>query len=570
MSNRAFPRHFVLADDALSEWSQINPYMTDLAARPVTTPEELNQWLLDWSELAACIDEVGTDRYVRMTCQTDDAERKRMYLDYVENIEPRCKPRWHALRKKYVETPHRRDLPRRRFEVFDRGAANAVELFREENVALQVEEARLEQRYQEITGAMTVTYDGAERTLQQLAPYLERPQRETRQEVWTLMSQRRLRDADTLADLFGELFRLRHKMAVNAGLPDFRAYAFKAKERFDYTPDDCLAFHDAVEKRCVPLLRAQHDQRKERLALDMLRPWDLAVDVTGRPPLKPFESSEELIRKCAAVFDRIDPDLSEQFREMAAARDLDLDSRKGKAPGGYQSTFQESRRPFIFMNAVGIQRDVRTLLHECGHAFHALSSRDEPLVHYRSAPIEFAEVASMGMELLALDHLDVFYDGESEDLDRAKRQQLEGIVSILPWVATIDAFQHWMYTHPDHTPEARRDRWLQLHERFGGLEDYSGHEETLERGWQRQLHLFLAPFYYIEYGIAQIGALQVWRNARSNRGRALADYRKALALGGSRPLPELYAAANIRFDFSVETLSPLMDDLEAELASLST
>ncbi len=563
----AYPRQFVEADDSLSAWSQIKSYMADLTDRPVSSPQDLNQWLLDWSELAACIDEVGTDRYVSMTCQTDDAERKQAYLDFVENIEPKCKPKWHALHCKYVKSPRRKELPEQRFQVFDRAAANAVELYRDENVALQVDEAKLEQEYQEIMAAMTVTYDGEERTLQQLSPYLERTDRSTRQDVWELMSQRRLRDADALDTLFGKLFTLRHRMAVNAGLSDYRAYAFKAKERFDYTPEDCIAFHEAIEKTCVPLLRERQASRKERLGVDRLRPWDLAVDVKGRAPLRPFPSSGELIDKCATIFDRIDPELSAQFRAMADACDLDLDSRKGKAPGGYQSTYQESRRPFIFMNAVGLQRDVRTLLHECGHAFHAIACRDEPLVHYRSAPIEFAEVASMAMELLALDQLDVFYDGE--DLDRAKRHQLDGIVSILPWVATIDAFQHWMYTNPDHTPAARTDEWLRLHERFGGSEDYTGYDETLARSWQRQLHLYQVPFYYIEYGIAQIGALQVWRNAKRNRGRALADYRGALALGGSRPLPELYAAAGIDFSFSAETIGPLIEDLQSELAKLA-
>ena len=565
MASSEFPRQFVRPTDALDDWPQIEPYFQLLLAAGIDSAEKLNQWLLDWSELAACLDEEGTGRYVRMTCQTDDAERKQAYLDFVENIEPRCKPLWHEIDKKFTAAALDA-LPAKRFEVFTRGTRNRVELFRDENVALEVQEAKLEQRYQEISGAMTVEYDGRERTLQQLSVYLERTDREVREDVWNLSTQRRLADADVLDDIFDELFRLRHQMARNAGLPDYRAYAFKRKERFDYTPDDCLAFHEAVERTCVPLLRQLHDRRRRNLAVDTLRPWDLIVDETGRPPLRPFDSPAELTDKCRAIFTAVHPDLGEQFLDMTRRGDLDLESRKGKAPGGYQSTFHESRRPFIFMNAVGMHRDVRTLIHEGGHAFHSLACRDEPLVQYRSAPIEFAEVASMGMEMLALDAYDVFYEGD--DLARAKRMQLEGVVNVLPWIATIDAFQHWMYTNPEHTRDQRRQQWLALHERFGGPEDYTNHEQALARSWQKQLHLFEVPFYYIEYGIAQLGALQVWRNAMKSKGHAVDAYRRALALGGSRPLPELFAAADIAFDFSADTLAPLMDLVQTQLDAL--
>lgn len=566
MASVEFPRHFVRAGDSLSEWPQISPYFDKLRTHPIDNPQRLNDWLLGWSELEACVDEVGKRRYVAMTCQTDDAQRKQAYLDFVEHIEPKCKPMWHAIHEKYASSAARDKLSPERFEVFDRCVVNAVELFREENVPLQVEEAKLEQRYQEVTSAMTVMYDGSEQTLQRLATYLERTDRKVRREVWELSAERRFKDAGELENIFDALFKLRHQIALNAGMSDYRAYAFKAKERFDYTPEDCLAFHDAVEKTCVPLMRAQLAYRKRLMGLDELRPWDLSVDVKGRPPLKPFEDSRELVDGCTRIFDKIDAELATQFHEMTRRGDLDLESRKGKAPGGYQSTFQESRRPFIFMNAVGMLRDVRTLLHECGHAFHAMACRHDPLVHYRSAPIEFSEVASMGMEMLAYEHLDEFFKGE--DLNRAKRNQLEGIVGILPWIATIDAFQHWMYTNPMHTREQRTEQWLALHGRFGGTENYSGFEHVLASNWQRQLHLFEVPFYYIEYGIAQLGALQVWRNAKRDHGKALTSYRRALSKGGSLPLPALFETAGIRFDFSVETLGPLMDLVQKELESI--
>ncbi len=567
MSSREYKRQFVKPGMELSTWPVIGPYCDQLQTASPSTPAQLNEWLLDWSELSACVDEAGTDRYVKMTCQTDSEERKQAYIDFVETVEPKCKPVWHALNEQYVRTREQVPLPEERFAVFDRSVSSRVKLFREENVKLQVDEAKLEQQYQEAIGAMTVTYEGKEQTLQQLSTHLEKTDRAVREEVWRLITDRRMKDGDRLDQIFDDLFALRHRIAQNADKPNFMDYAFKSKERFDYTPADCVAFHEAVEKACVPLMRAEQTRRKELLGVDTLRPWDLAVDPKGRSPLTPFADATELVDKCGRIFDRLDPELADQFREMAQRGWLDLESRKGKAPGGYQSTYHEERRPFIFMNAVGLQRDVRTLIHEAGHAFHAFASRDEPLINYRSAPMEFAEVASMGMEMFAYEYFDEFYEGE--DLVRAKRQQLEGIVSLFPWVATIDAFQHWMYTHPEHTRDERRAAWLSLLDRFGGVEDWTGIEGARERSWHRQLHLFEVPFYYIEYGIAQLGALQLWQNAKRNRGETLEQYRHALSLGGSRPLPELFEAAGIRFDFSTATLKPLMDAVQAELESLA-
>ncbi len=561
-----FPREFVADDARLNSWSEIEGYFTALENEAVDSGEAVLGWLLRQSELASCIDEVGTDRYVRMTCQTDDDARKRAYLEFVEEIEPKCKPRWYELDRRYVEMIARFG-PMERLAVLDRSVRNQLELFREENIPLEVEEARYQQKYQELIGAMMVTYDGRELTLPQLGVFLESPDRGVRQEVWELSVRRRMQDGDAIEDIFDELFKLRHAMAGNANLPDYRALAFKKRERFDYNADDCLAFHKAIEETCVPLVRTLHETRRKSLGVETLRPWDLSVDVKNRPSLKPFEDVDELVSKCRTIFDRLDPELGRMFQAMSDGGELDLDSRKGKAPGGYQSTYHESRRPFIFMNSVGLQRDVRTLIHEAGHAFHAVFCRNEPLIHYRSSPIEFAEVASMGMEMLAYEHFDVFYEGE--ELRRAKRQQLEGIVTLFPWVATIDAFQHWMYTHPGHTRDERCEAWMGLHERFGGLEDYAGYEDVPLRSWQRQLHLFEVPFYYVEYGIAQLGALQLWRHSREDLSKALAGYRSALSLGGSRPLPELFAAAGLKFDFSSETLGPLMDLVQSELELLA-
>jgi oligoendopeptidase F len=566
MASRQFARRFVREGDELSTPAGIEPYFDQLAARELPDAAALVRWLEDYSELMACIDEVRTDRYVRMTCQTDDPARKAAYLEFVESVEPRVKPRCHELNVKYTNCPASAALPKDRYHVLDRGIRAQVALFREENVALEVEEAKLEQQYQELSGAQTVEFDGREQTLQQLAVYAERTDRAIRQAAWEAESTRRLADAAALEDIFDEMIRLRHRIALNADCRDYREFAFKAKQRFDYTPADCESFHAAVERAAVPLMRAMLEERRQLLGLESLRPWDTQVDVKGRAPLKPFATADDLCNKASAAFHRVDPVLGAQFDEMRREGYLDLESRKGKAPGGYQSTYEESRRPFIFMNAVGVQRDVATLLHEGGHAFHTYAARNDNLVAYRSSPIEFAEVASFGMEMLSMDALDEFYRGD--DLARAKRTKLEGIVGLLPWVATVDAFQHFLYTRPTHTRAERRAEWLSLRKRFGGIVDYSGYEEALAFSWQRQLHLFQVPFYYIEYGIAKLGALQVWHNAMTDRPMATRKYREALALGGSRPLPELFAAAGAKFEFTEQTIQPLMALLQREINKL--
>ena len=342
--------------------------------------------------------------------------------------------------------------------------------------------------------------------------------------------------------------------------------AFKSKGRFDYTPKECFAFHEAIAELAVPLARDLQQRRQRLLGVDRLRPWDLSVDVKNRPPLKPFSDAATLVDKCQTIFKKLDAGLGKEYDLLRQHRLLDLDSRKGKAPGGYQCSLEETRLPFIFMNAVGLHRDVTTMLHEAGHAFHALAVRDEPLIQYRSAPMEFCEVASMSMELLAAPHLNEFYS--EEDAARANRSHLEGIITVLCWVATIDAFQHWVYTHPGHRREDRRAQWIALQDRFGGIEDYSGYEEARAYMWHRQLHLFTGPFYYIEYGIAQLGALQLWLQAKKSSKQAISNYRRALSLGGSRPLPELFKAAKLKFDFGPKTVKPLAKALEQELKEL--
>ena len=588
------PRKFVPAKIDLGDWPQIAPLFDQLERRAAeaNSAAALEQWLLDWSELNAALDEEASRRYIAMTCHTDNADAEKAYLHFVEHVEPHLKPRQFALEKIYVAHPQRGklleisvpildpasadgaephlglrlELQAPRYEIFDRDVKNHVELFRPENVALETEEAKLSQQYQKLIGAQTVTFRGEEKTLVQMGRYLEEPDRALRQEAWETVAKRRLQDADKCEEIFDALIKLRTQIAKNAGFDNYRDYAFRQKCRFDYTPENCFQFHDAIESEIMPAVREIQDERKRQLKLEKLRPWDLAVDPQNRAPLKPFAQVDEMVSRTQKIFGSLDAELATDFRQLQDLKLLDLDNRKGKAPGGYQQNLSEARVPFIFMNAIGLQRDVETLLHEAGHAFHAQATRDEDLYAYRGAPIEFCEVASMAMELLGNEFLEEFYS--TPEANRARKTHLEGIIGFFPWMATVDAFQHWIYTHAGHTRAERKAAYLKLMDRFGGDVDFSGYEEMRAHSWHRQLHIFIHPFYYVEYGIAQLGALQVWANSKADKAKALNDYKKSLALGGSRPLPELFAAAGCKFQFDAATIKPLIQLANSELKKL--
>ena len=565
------PRRFVPAQINLGDWEQIVPLLVRLedASPKCATLGAFEQWLLDAGELSAALDEESSRRYITMTCHTDDPAAEKSYLDFVENIEPELKPKQFQLAQLYLQHPLRPALlaeKKARYEVFDRNTQLHVELFREENVPLETEESKLSQQYQKLAGSLTVNFRGEEKTLVQMGRYFEEPDRALREEAWMLVAKRRLQEAEKFEEYFEGLMNLRERIAKNAGFKNYLEYAFRARGRFDYTPEDCLRFHEAIEREVMPALRELQARRRQQLSVEKLRPWDLSVDPLNRAALKPFVEVEQMVERTQGVFNRLDATLGGEFKLMRDLRLLDLANRKGKAPGGYQSTLAESRLPFIFMNAVGLQRDVDTMLHEAGHAFHALATRNEDFYAYRNAPIEFCEVASMAMELLGNEFLEEFYS--PTDADRARRTHLEGIINIFPWIAAVDAFQHWIYSHPGHTRAERTAAWIALMDRFGGDADWSGHEAARANMWHRQLHIFIHPFYYVEYGIAQLGALQVWANSKRDKVRALADYKRGLALGGSRPLPELFAAAGCPFDFSRETVKPLMELVRNELAKL--
>jgi oligoendopeptidase F len=557
---------FIPATLDATQWSQLEPLYQKLLDRTLKCANCLEGLILDRSELDAAAAEAEANLYIAMTCHTDDADIKARFLKFVEEVDPNLKRVGFDLDRKIVESPHASALDQARYGTLLRSLKQEVKLFRAENVPLQTEVTKLDQQYSEINGAMTVQFDGTERTLPQMARFLEETDRARREASWRVVAERRLQDVTRIDAIYDEMLQLRAKMAANAGYPNFRDFQHDRLQRFDYTPAHCAAFHEAVEKTCVPLARRMHERRAKALGLTALRPWDLKVDVKGRSPLRPFEGADQMVERTSKVYHRMDSELAQMFDSMRGGGCLDLDSRKGKAPGGYQYQRQLSRVPFIFMNAAGMHRDLTTMVHEAGHAFHSLLSKDDPILAYRGSPMEFAEVASMSQELLTLPYLEEFFS--TADAERARRELLEGVISMLPWIAQIDAFQHWVYLNPGHSSAERTKAWLDLDARFGGALDWSGIEGSRAHMWQRQLHLFGMPFYYIEYGIAQLGSLQLWLASKKSEKDALAAYKRALTLGGSKPLPELFAAAGLRFDFGPATVQSLMDAVGAELDRL--
>ncbi len=561
------PKRSFLPDEfTVTTWDALKPFAEALLARPVQTQHELQQWLRDRSEFESVLAEDLGWRYIRMTCFTDNPEYSQAYQDFVQNIQPNLAPVSDQLNKKVLASPALGALEKREeHRILIRNLKKETEIFREENVPLFTEITTQTQRYAQLSGAMTVTIDGQELTLPQAGVLLQSTDRAKREEVYRKITDRRLHDKVALDVLFTHLVDLRHRVALNAGFGNFRDYMFRAYGRFDYTPRDCFNFHEAVAHEVVPLLNSLARERQQKLKVPVLRPWDKAVDAEGRPPLKAFDGGTDLTEKSIAAFTRLDPFLGQCLSTMRTMGHLDLESRKGKAPGGYNYPLAEIGVPFIFMNATSTQRDMTTLMHEGGHAVHNFLTKDLPLADFKSPPMEVAELASMSMELLSMDQWHLFFP-TPEDCQRAQRDQLEDILETLPWVATIDAFQHWIYENPAHTSAQRKEAWLRTFDRFSDDQtDWSGLEEGKEYLWQKQLHLYEVPFYYIEYGMAQLGAIAVWRNYKEDPARGLQGYLNALKLGNTRTIPEIYAAAGIRFDFSRAYIRELMHFVSTEL-----
>ena len=563
---------FIPEDFDASSWKNIEPYVNDLIQRNLSCSNCLEKLISDSSNLAEHISETGALLYIGMTCDTENETKKNDFLNFVENVRPKLSKFSNKLNRRIAEHPSVGDLPDR-YDLMIRGIKSDIEIFREENIPLGVEQTKLVTKAQGITGGMTVEFEGEERTFPEMKAFLESNNRSVREKAWKSMVSRWMNDSEELSEIFDDLIKIRHEIAINAGFDSYTNYMFKAMHRFDYTVEDCLTFHNSIEKVCMPIVREINEKRRSSFNLEVLSPWDVneksgsGPDIEGKNPLRPFENVEEMVQKLSELFHKMSGDLGNKFDKLIEMDTLDLETRKGKAPGGYQYYLEKSRVPFIFMNAAGLQGDLETMIHESGHAFHSLYCGHLDLIDERNYPIEFAEVASMSMELLTQDEWHIFYDNDDE-VNRAILSHLEGVVFLLPWIATIDAFQHWIYANPNHTREERTEYWLSLRDRFGSKMDWKDNEDFRELSWQQQGHLFGVPFYYIEYGIAQLGALQLWQTHRKSPEKALKDYENAMKLGNTKILPELFAAAELKLGFDEKHVDSLINEVKIAMTEV--
>src|SRR5215831_17325009 len=527
-------RHFVPEDFKITTWEALEPYFKNLLERKLTSKQDLEKWLKDMSELEAVVSEDVCWRQIRMTCDTENKELEQAFVFFVTELQPRIQPYADKLNRKLIESPFIKELDTQGYFTYLRSVKKSIELFREENIPIQSEISVLQQQFGVIAGKMTISVNGQEYTLQQAAKFLENHDRNLREEVYRKINERRLQDKEALNNLFSTLVSKRDQVAKNAGFENYRDYKFKELGRFDYNKEDCYQFHESVKRHVLPLVNQIYERKKKKLGLDTLRPWDLEAEPEGVQPLNPFKTGNELLEKTILCFQQVRSFFADCLKRMATMKHLDLDSRKGKAPGGYNCPLAETGGPFIFMNAAGQMSDVTTMVHEGGHAVHSFLAHPLELSAFKEYPMEIAEVASMAMELFSMDHWDVYFTNPA-DLLRAREHQLERVITIFPWIATIDKFQHWVYENPNHTEDDRSANWMRILNEFTSpVIDFTGLEENRRFAWQRQLHLFEVPFYYIEYGIAQLGAIGLWKQFKENRDKALNNYTSALALGGTK------------------------------------
>jgi oligoendopeptidase F len=552
----------------VTDWQSIEPFFKELLSREIASGNDLEKWLKDLSELEAVITEDLCWRQIKMTCDTTDKKLEESFNYFCMEIQPKIQPYAFELNKKFIHSPFTGGLDKGKYFTYLRSVKKQIDLFREENIPLQAELAVLQQHYGMITGKMTVEVGGQVYTLQQAAKFFESPDRDLRREVFLKINERRLEDRDALNTLFNQLIEIRNKEAVQAGFENYRDFKFRELGRFDYTKEDTFQFHNSVREHVVPLVRKINQRKRGKLKLEVLRPWDTEAEPEGTHPLTPFATGKELLDKTIECFTRLRPFFGDCLRTMDSMKHFDLESREGKAPGGYNMPLAESGAPFIFMNAARSMHDVTTLVHEGGHAVQSFLTHSLELNAFKEYPMEIAEVASMAMELFSMDYWDVFFENR-EDLKRAREHQLERVITIFPWIAIIDKFQHWIYENPRHTIEERSQQWTQIFYEFSdGIIDFTGLERFVENSWQKQLHLFEVPFYYIEYGIAQLGAIGLWMQYKKDPSLALDHYEQALRLGGTRTLPELYQAAGLKFDFSPENIRTLMEFVNHEMEKL--
>jgi len=561
-------RGFVSSNLTISAWSDVESYFNDLLNREINSVNALELWMKNRSELDAVLEEELAWRYIKMNCNTEDAGLADSFNLFVSEIEPKAHTLSNELDKKFTNNPFFENLDKQKYFILVRNTKNSLELFREANVELHAQLQQESQEYGVICSKQMIEHEGKELTLQQAAVYLKELDRDVRQSVYMKLSERRLQDAEVLNLLLDKLIAKRHTIAQNAGYTSYVEYRFKELGRFDYTQDDCNDFHASVQKFVLPLVKQLQEHRKLKLGIDDLRPWDTEVDTDNQAPLKPFIDSEDLLQKAITCFDEIDSQFGEYLRIMKQNGHFDLESRKGKAPGGFNYPLYESNAPFIYMNAAGTLRDVETMVHEGGHAVHSFLSADLELVDFKGLPSEVAELASMSMELISMEHWHHYFTNEV-DLKRAKRSQLEGIIAILPWIMIVDAFQNHLYSHIGETFEERTIAWNKILNDFSdSIVNWTGLEQFRNISWQKQLHIFEVPFYYIEYGISQLGAISIWKNYKQNPQETIAKYKLALSLGYTVSIKEIYQTAGIRFDFSADYISELLAFVSAELKSL--
>lgn len=550
------------------KWENLSPIFDELLNRKLETLTDLEQWLRDKSELEAALEEDFAWRYIRMSCDTNNEKLVQDFQYFATEIEPKISPIANELNIKLINHELVDELDPEKYFVYLRAIRKSLEIYRKENIELFTSLQVSQQKYQAISGAMSVHLNDQEYTLEQAATFLKDVDRQVREDAWRAIQTRRLVAKDELNILFDELVAMRHQVSVNAGFENFRDYMFQALGRFDYTAKDCYEFAEAIEKEVVPILAEQAHRRAEALGEEVLKPWDMEVNTSGKPALKPFSSGEELIDKTITCFNRIDPKLGEMLSTMKANNLFDVESRKGKAPGGYNYPLAETGAPFIFMNSANSLRDLTTMVHEGGHAVHTFLTAGLELNDFKHCPSEVAELASMSMELMSMDNWDVYFENE-EDLIRAKREQLVDVLKTLPWVAVIDQFQHWIYTNPAHNAADREAAFKQIYARFGaGFTNWDDLDQQFGNLWQKQLHLFEVPFYYIEYAIAQLGAIAIYKNYKENPELAIKQYLDALSLGYTKPMNEIYETAGIKFDFSVGYVEELATFIKGELAKL--
>ena len=562
-------RSFVAENLVIDSWEKIKPSFEDLVNRSIDTKENYKKWLVDKSELEAVLEEDAAWRYIKMTIDTRKVELSEAYTFFVTKIQPELAPFEDKLNKKMIDSAFFSEFNTDQdYQIYFRSVKTALELCREENIAIEAEINEKSQLFGSISAAQTIEHKGETLTMQKASSLLKETDEALRKEIFEKMSTRRSEDIDQLDKLYTDLIERRHQVAVNAGFANYRDYKFQELGRFDYTKEDCLNFHSAIKKQIVPIVKILQQEKLTKLGKDKFKPWDSEVDPDGKQPLKPFKTGKELLSGTINMFREIDTYFSDCLTTMDQMAYLDLDSKEGKAPGGYNYPLYEIGVPFIFMNAVGAQRDLVTMVHEGGHAVHSFLSRDLELTGFKSLPSEVAELASMSMELLTMNLWNEFYANE-DDFKRAKKEQLESILKIMPWIAQIDEFQHWVYENPKHSVAERHAQWKLISKEYGtGLTDWTGYEEVQATAWQRQMHLFEVPFYYIEYAIAQLGALGVWKNSMTDFPKAIEDYKNALRLGYTKSIPEIYATAGIKFDFTEEYLKELADFVKNELEKL--